>query len=250
MKLPGGGIARLAALVAHTLLGATIALIVPAGGLTDSRSGQAVVCWWHATLLKILGLRLHVLGTPAPAPALIVANHVSWIDIAAIGAVTPGRFVAKAEIRDWPLIGWLAARAGTLYIRRGDRRASAAVADQITQAFLRDQSVILFPEGTSTDGRDVHPFHARLLTPAIEAGCPVQPVALRYPGEDAGIHPAAPFINDDTLLAHLWRLLRARGEVHVELCFFAAEASAHMDARDLAERTRAVIRHHITETVA
>ncbi|MDA8361290.1 MAG: lysophospholipid acyltransferase family protein [Gammaproteobacteria bacterium] len=246
MKLPGGGVARLAALVAHTLLGALIALVAPTGGLTDNPSGQAVVRWWHATLLKILGLRLQVLGVPAPAPTLIVANHISWIDIAAIGAVTPGRFVAKAEIRDWPLIGWLAARAGTLYIRRGDRRASAAVADEITQAFLRDQSVILFPEGTSTDGRDVRPFHPRLLMPAIEAQCPVQPVALRYPARDGGVHPAAPFINDDSLLEHLWRLMRVRGEVHVELSFFAAEASAHMDARDLAERTRAVIRRHVT----
>ncbi len=247
MKLPGGGIARLAALIAHTLLGAVIALVLPAGSLTDTRTGQAIACWWHATLLRILGLRLRMLGAPAPAPALIVANHVSWLDIAAIGAVMPSRFVAKAEIRAWPLIGWLAARAGTLYIRRGDRSASAAVADEITQAFLRDQSVVLFPEGTSTDGRDVLPFHPRLFTPAIETECPVQPVALRYPGPDRGIHPAAPFINDDTLLAHLWRLVRARGEIVVEVSFFAVEASAHVTPRDLADRTREVIRRQLIQ---
>ncbi|MHB1513358.1 MULTISPECIES: lysophospholipid acyltransferase family protein [Acidiferrobacter] len=88
--------------------------------------------------------------------------------------------MAKSEIEGWPVLGWLARQAGTFYIKRGDRKASAAVATRMTEAFVRDQSVLLFPEGTSTDGRQVRPFHARLFAAAIEAGCPVQPVVLRY----------------------------------------------------------------------
>ncbi len=244
MKLPGGALVRLLGLIAHALWGTLVAVIVPSDALIETDAGRRIVQFWHRGVLSLLGIRLEALGRPVDAPTLIVANHISWVDIAALGALCPGHFVAKSEIEGWPVLGWLARQAGTFYIKRGDRKASAAVATRMTEAFVRDQSVLLFPEGTSTDGRQVRPFHARLFAAAIEAGCPVQPVALHYPDRSGAIHPAAPFIGDDTLLHHLWGLLRARGELAVELRFLAPELPTGLTARALATRAREVIVAH------
>lgn len=241
MKVPGGAFVRLFALMAHTLLGALIAALAPARTLTDTRAGRRTVALWHHGLLAILGLRVRVLGKPIGAPALIVANHISWVDIPALGALCSGHFVAKSEIATWPIMGWLAAQAGTYYIVRGDRQASAQVAVRMTDALLHDQSVLLFPEGTSTDGTVVRTFHARLFAAAIDSGRPVQPVAIHYPDHHGVNHPAAPYIGEDTLPRHLWRLLRARGEFVIEVHFLAPEVSAGLTARALAERTRNAI---------
>ncbi|WP_298139056.1 1-acyl-sn-glycerol-3-phosphate acyltransferase [Acidiferrobacter sp.] len=244
MKLPGGAFVRLLALIGHALWGVVVTAITPSGALSNSRAGRRVVRFWHQGVLAILGIRLKPLGAPLGAPVLIVANHISWIDIAALGALCPGHFVAKSEIEAWPVIGWLARLAGTYYIQRGDRSASAGVAQRMAEAFAHGQSVLLFPEGTSTDGRDVRPFHARLFTPAIEADCPIQPVLLRYPDATGATHPAAPFIGDDTLVHHLWGLLRARGEVTAEVRFFAPELPAGQSARALANRAHDIIATH------
>ncbi|MHB8253346.1 MAG: lysophospholipid acyltransferase family protein [Acidiferrobacter sp.] len=244
MRIPGGAFIRFFALIVHGLWGSLVAALVPAHALTDTRTGQRIVQFWHRGLLGILGLRLHALGKPADAPTLIIANHISWIDIPALGALCPGHFVAKSEISGWPIMGWLASQAGTYYIKRGDRKASAHVAARMTEAFLRDQSVLLFPEGTSTDGQDVRPFHARLFAAAIEGGCPVQPVVIHYPDPHGAMHPAAPYIGDDTLLKHLWRVLHARGEFVVEVHFLAPELSTGLTARVLALRTHEVIVAH------
>ncbi|MHB1513361.1 MULTISPECIES: lysophospholipid acyltransferase family protein [Acidiferrobacter] len=235
---------RLLGLIAHALWGTVVAIIAPADALIETDAGRRIVRFWHRGVLSLLGIRLEALGRPVDAPTLIVANHISWVDIAALGALCPGHFVAKSEIEGWPVLGWLARQAGTFYIKRGDRKASAAVATRMTEAFVRDQSVLLFPEGTSTDGRQVRPFHARLFAAAIEAGCPVQPVVLRYPDRSGAIHAAAPFIGDDTLLHHLWGLLRARGEFTVELRFLAPELPTGLTARALATRAREVIVAH------
>ncbi len=244
MKLPGGAPVRLLALIGHTLWGVLVALLAPAGALVDTATGRRIVRFWHRGALTLLGIPLKTMGKPVEAPALIVANHISWVDIAALGALCPGHFVAKSEIEAWPIFGWLARRAGTYYIQRGDRQASAAIAQRMTEALAHDQSVLLFPEGTSTDGRQVRPFHARLFAAAIDTGCPVQPVVLRYPDARGATHPAAPFIGDDTLLHHLWGLLRARTEFAVEVRFLAPELPAGLTARALANRAREVIVAH------
>ncbi len=244
MKVPGGSFLRLLALIAHALLGAVIAALSPGHTLTETETGQRIVRLWHRVLLAILGVRLRVHGTPAKCPALIVSNHISWVDIPALGAVCFGHFVAKSEISTWPIIGWLARQAGTFYIKRGDRKASAGVAERMSAAFRAHRSVLLFPEGTSTNGQGVRAFHARLFAAAIETGCPVQPVSVNYPDREGSIHRAAPFIGEDTLLQHIWRLLRARGEFVVDVQFLSPEPSLGLTARALAERSRDVIVAH------
>jgi 1-acyl-sn-glycerol-3-phosphate acyltransferase len=172
--------------------------------------------WWHRVLLRILGVRVRRHGEPVATAHLSVANHVSWLDISVINAIEPVRFVAKSEIRNWPLAGWLATAAGSFYLRRG-KGDVPRLADRLAVFLRGGGSVALFPEGTTSDGRGVLRFHARMFAPAIDARCAVQPVALRYHAVDG--RDIAPFVGDDDLLRHVLRVLRvARLDVDVTYC--------------------------------
>ena len=250
MKIPGGAVTRLLGIIGHIFLGCGITLVFPSGALMRTPRGQQIVRWWHYRLLRILGLELKVYGVPAAAPTLIVANHMSWVDFAAIGAVIPGHFVAKSEIRSWLLIGWLAKQGGTIYIKRGDRGASSTVDAQMVAALRQKESIILFPEGTTSDGQTVQMFHPRLFAVATEADVAVQPVALRYCDLANRPRPSASFIGDEVLAHHLWRLLRARGDLRVEVHFLAPEQSLGATALTLATNARSAILQCITPVCA
>ena len=196
-------------LAAHLAWGLALAAWLALG----ARAPREVVAQrWHRRLLDVLGLRVRVEGRPLRGPHLTVANHVSWLDIPVLGALEPTRFVGKAEIRDWPLAGWLATAAGTFYLRRG-RGGTAPLLDRLVP-HLRAGSVVIFPEGTTTDGTGVKPFHARLFAAALDARQPVQPVTIQYGLSRRGEN-IAPFIGDDSLAGHLLRLLRNPG---LEVC--------------------------------
>jgi 1-acyl-sn-glycerol-3-phosphate acyltransferase len=148
-------------------------------------------------------------------------------------------FVAKSEVRRWPLVGGLAARAGTLFLRRGNHDATSQVANQMTWLLAANRPVIVFPEGTSTDGSTVLRFHARLYQAASRIDGYIQAVAIRYPHE-SGINPAIPFVGDDDLAGHLWQLL-GEESIEVELHFCAALATEGRERRALADATRGQI---------
>ncbi|KAF7599594.1 MAG: 1-acyl-sn-glycerol-3-phosphate acyltransferase [Candidatus Dactylopiibacterium carminicum] len=150
-------------------------------------------CWrvkqgWARLLLHVLGVRLRAPATPLPAAALIVSNHTSWLDVFVINAVTPTHFVCKYDVRDWPLIGALVSLTGTLYIARGSRAAAARSAGAIAARLGGGDRVAVFPEGTTTHGERLLPFRPALFQAAVDAGVPVQPMALRY--EDAQGRPS------------------------------------------------------------
>lgn len=135
---------------------------------------------WSAALLNSIGVVVEAdMGAAVPG-ALLVANHVSWIDIFVINAVLPAAFVAKAEVRRWPLIGWLAARNDTIFLRRGSRGHAREINAEIAAVLAAEQQVAVFPEGTTTDGRSLLHFHAALIQPALLAARPVVPLALSY----------------------------------------------------------------------
>lgn len=159
--------------------------------------------------LKIIGVDLKVTGKPAPLPHLIVANHISWMDILCLGAVIPGYFVAKAQIDRWPLIGSLVRSAGTLYLTRERARHNLNIVERIADVIHQGSRVLLFPEGTTSDGSTVLRFHSSLLQAACQTGCLVQPVLLFYsdPAIPDRIHPLAGFVGDDDLVTNVWRLL-------------------------------------------
>lgn len=188
--------------------------------------------YWSRTLMAICGIRVVPGGVPILAgPVLWVANHVSWIDIFVINSVRATAFVAKSEIRGWPLIGWLVAGAGTLFIERGQRHAVHAVGESMQARFSQGAAVGLFPEGTTSEGDIVRPFHASLFEPARTAGVPIQPVALRFL-QHGRRSPLAAFVGEETLAANLWRVLGATG-LSVEIEFLSPLSAHEPDGRPL-----------------
>ena len=146
--------------------------------------------------------------TAAAAPD--VANHISWIDIWAIKQAFPVNFVAKSEVRDWPVIGWLAQRVGTLFIERARRHDTGRTASSMEEGLRQNACLCLFPEGTTTDGTELKPFKTGLLQSAINTESTVWPVALRYPRADGGINTAIAYDGDTTLLESMLAVLKQR----------------------------------------
>lgn len=188
---------RYARLALHLLEGTlTLACIAPLiAPSTVLRLRQR----WSTRLLAILGIELQVGSQPVAPGSLLVANHVSWVDIFVINALAPAAFISKAEVRSWPVIGWLAAKSDTVFLRRGSRGHARQVNAEIAALLDAGRNVAVFPEGTTTDGSHVLGFHAALLQPAIAAGHPVQPLALSYHGGD-GCPSRAPAYDGDVSL--------------------------------------------------
>jgi 1-acyl-sn-glycerol-3-phosphate acyltransferase len=197
---------------------------------------------WSRRLLAILRVRVAAHNAPALLPdrCLLVSNHVSWLDIFAVFAVFPSLFVAKSEIRRWPLVGRLVERVGTLFIERGSRRHARSMNERIVAALASGRVVAVCPEGTTTDGRTVKHFHAALLQPAIDAGAAVLPVALRYRNGQGGDTDAAIYIGDMSLVESMWRIARAPA-LEVELRFAAVIDPQGLRRRELAALARGVI---------
>lgn len=230
---------RLLRMGLHLLHGiAVMALRFPS---LDAAGRHQRIRWWSAKLVRVAGLQLQVSGSPRPGATLLLANHVSWLDIAAIHAVAPqARFVSKADVLAWPLLGWLIRGAGTLFIERERKRDALRVLHQVAQALQAGDTVAVFPEGTTGDGETLLPFHANLMQAAIATGTPVQGVALRYSDPAHRFSPAAQFLGETTLLQSVWRVLSAQAlSVHVELLL--PQGARHADRRALAEHVRGQI---------
>lgn len=178
--------------------------------LSDEQREMRVQLWARG-MLKVLGIELRLHGQPPLAgPVLLVANHISWLDILVMHAARHCRFVSKADVKRWPLIGTLATGGGTLYIERESRRDAMRVVHRMAQGLQDDQVVAVFPEGTTGDGITLLQFHANLIQAAISADAPVQPVALRFVDARSGALSLAPsYVGDESLVGSLWRTLRA-----------------------------------------
>lgn len=204
---------------AHVLLGVAIVIVI--FPFADQAARNRINRAWSRILLALCGARLVSSGKEIPAAIrsdgidplavgrLALANHVSWLDIFAINAVMPSRFVAKAEIGRWPLLGILVSRSGTLYIERGRRHAVAAMNQSVSEHLKLGETIVLFAEGTTTDGSELLPFHSNLIAPAINVGAPIWPVAISYK-ERGQRSSAAAFIGEMGLLTSLARVLVAR----------------------------------------
>ncbi|HSN31941.1 MAG TPA: lysophospholipid acyltransferase family protein [Ideonella sp.] len=225
---------RLARCLGHTLHG--MAICAFAFPRLDTPARMRHVQRWSARMLAALGVECAVDGAAHAGPVLLVANHVSWLDILAINAVQPARFVAKAEVHRWPLLGWLVASAGTLFIERERKRDALRVVHQVAAALAAGEVVAVFPEGTTSAGDAVLPFHANLLQAALSAGAPLQPIALRYSDARGTVSRAAAYVGETSLAASLWQVLWAR-ELRVRVALLAVEPSL-LDRRAMAERVR------------
>ena len=165
-----------------------------------------VIRAWSTGLMRVFGFRLRRIGTPLPGAVMFVANHVSWVDISILHSQHMMGFVAKREIRSWPLIGWMATRAETIFHQRGSNESLGGVLQAMLERLRGGRAVGVFPEGGTRDGREVGPFHARIFMAAVEAGVPVQPVALRY-GDQGAAQPLVAFARGERFLGNFVRLL-------------------------------------------
>jgi 1-acyl-sn-glycerol-3-phosphate acyltransferase len=245
---------RAVLLVLHVLVGIAIAFIAfPLCRRQATRN--RINHTWSRWVLRLAGVRLRYRGPPLSAELaatgitpgsdgrLLLSNHVSWIDIFAINAVMPCRFVAKAEIVRWPVIGGMVAHSGTLFIER-DRRRAVATVNAAVQGYLgAGESIGVFPEGTTTRGDALLPFHSNLLAPAVATACPVWPVALSY-RERGRFSDAAAFVGDMSLVESLGKVLLADA-LEVEVAFLPALAPAALtDRHSIARAAHAALAAH------
>jgi 1-acyl-sn-glycerol-3-phosphate acyltransferase len=231
---------RLARLAVHLVRGLLVtSLIFPwiSRPRRDARTRR-----WSKKLLAIMSVSVREHNAPSELAdrCVLVLNHISWVDIFVINARSPATFIAKSEIRSWPFVGWLCTLVGTLYIERGKpsaaRKATAAIVAELERGTL----IAVFPEGTTTFGRSLEPFHAALFQPAIDADATLQPIALRYL-DRAGAHSdAAGFVGETSFAESVWTIVSAR-HIVADLHFLSPAAAHGETRRSLAERTEASI---------
>lgn len=231
---------RLLRAVAHGIQGLLIIVLRFPRLNEEQRAAQVML--WSRGLLACLGIKVEVReavpGAAAlPGPLLIVANHISWLDIVALHAARFCRFISKADVLRWPLIGRLASGAGTLFIKRESRRDAQRVVHHMAERLQAGDVLAVFPEGTTTTGDDLLPFHANLLQAAISAEAPVQPVALEFLDRAGNRSYAPSYVGDETLFGSIWRTARANG-VTVRLVFGEPRAATGRDRRVWATELR------------
>jgi 1-acyl-sn-glycerol-3-phosphate acyltransferase len=193
------------------------------------RLDDRLVRAWSAGLMRVFGFRLRRTGTPLPGATVFVANHVSWVDIIALHSQRMMGFVAKREIAGWPLVGWMAARGETIFHQRGSTESLGGVLHEMLARLRAGRSVGVFPEGRTRDGREVGPFHARIFLAAVEAGAPVQPVALRY-GVGGVAQTAVAFRPGEDFVGNFLRLLGEPARI-AEVRFLAPIAPGDAEGR-------------------
>lgn len=233
-------VGRLARALVHGLRGwRTIRLRFPHLGQPEQ---EACVQAWALRMLDILGVGLEVRGiAPAHGPLMLVANHISWLDILVIHATRHCRFVSKSDVEGWPLIGRLATGAGTLYIARESRRDAMRVVHRMAASLTAGEILAVFPEGTTSDGVSLLPFHGNLVQAAISANAPALPVALDFVDAITGARTLTPcYIGDDTLVGSLWRTLSGPA-ITARVTFGTAQFSDGRDRRTWARELRGAV---------
>ncbi|WP_333763446.1 lysophospholipid acyltransferase family protein [Streptomyces sp. IBSBF 2390] len=231
--------ARAAAAVPRAVLRLTAVVALLLAGVLLSPFGARIPAdWvrrWSRTVVRAIGVQVRVTGAAPPdGGVLLVANHISWLDIPLLAAVRPARMLAKDEIRRWPVAGRLAARGGVLFIERDRLRALPATVARVAGALRDGAAVAAFPEGSTWCGRAQGHFRRAVFQAALDAGVPVQPVRLSYRTAQGRAATAAAFVGDDTLFASLWRVATARGLVAEVEVRPLIPAAGHPDRRSLA----------------
>lgn len=224
-------------IIVHIIYGLLLAMVLTVtGSFAPKRYLRLRSLWtrrWLSAAVRILGVHITLTGRQVTGTALFTANHVSWLDILAMAAVLDGDFIAKQEVRNWPLLGWLAMNGGTLFVQRGKTSHCKRVIEEATFRLKSGRNVILFPEGTTTDGRQVLPFKPVLLRSAVLAHVPVQPVALQYHTCN-GRKQRVAFLGEADFISDLWKVM-AMKKIHLHISFCSPLQSGAVHERSLAE---------------
>ncbi|MEY3244779.1 MAG: hypothetical protein RJB20_1019 [Pseudomonadota bacterium] len=238
---------RLIRIALHTLSGvAMAALVMP---LSSKNGRLAIILWWSKKLLRILNLQVKVYGQTPPTYAsarnnLLVANHISWLDIHAINSLLPVRFIAKSDIKSWPVFGYLAKKSQVLFIERGKRQHATRIVELTTQSLKAGDNVCLFPEGTTTDGTCIAPFKGSVMQSALQAKSTIWPIAIRYPRLDGSINTEVAYAGDTTLVESILSVVglqQAILELHFLQPILFGQEAAQQHRRDLTQHIQQLI---------
>jgi 1-acyl-sn-glycerol-3-phosphate acyltransferase len=230
---------RIARMAVHLFWG--VVLVATVFPLLPERARLYLKARWSRQLLAVLGVRFRTTGTP-PAHGLLVANHISWLDIYAINALAPTIFLSKDEVRHWPVIGWFAKQGGTLFLERGSRAAAQRAKENLIAELRAGHLVGVFPEGTTGFGDHVMPFHAALFQSAIDARVAIMPASIRYTDRQERPTVAAAYVGETSLWECVRSIVAASG-LTVRVAFLPAVETAGADRRHLAHHSHQVISH-------
>jgi lyso-ornithine lipid O-acyltransferase len=203
---------------------------------------DALKMHWLKRFSAIMNLRITKEGELPTQTALLVSNHISWLDIIVIGQYLPAYFVAKSDILSWPVIGYLSQQGGTIFIRRGNKKHIKATTEKMSWVLKQNRNIIAFPEGTTTQGDEVRGFHASLFQPALLTKSAIQPVALQYQGL---AEQQAPFIGEDDFIPHLIKML-SLDKIEVRVSFLPVLKSSGRDRHSVGIEARDMISQEIS----
>ncbi len=207
-------------------------------------TNEFILVYWSRLLCFICGLKVYVHGQKPESPVLLVANHVSWLDIPIIHSLMLAGFVAKNEIKYWPILGWITMVGDTLFLKRGSAESRKGVINQIKKRLNDNRSVAVFPEGTVTDGSYLRTFHRQLIHAAIETQTPIQPVAIKFLNADGTRNDQVGFLNNEFFLTHVWRVLSLPNST-VEIHCGALVNDFDLGARTVTLQARAYIEQEL-----
>ena len=199
---------------------------------------------WLKVFSSIMKLSVIREGELPKDGALLISNHISWLDIIVIGQYLPVYFVAKSDISSWPIIGYLSRQGGTIFIRRGNKKSIKETTEKMIWVLKQNSNIVAFPEGTTTSGNEVLSFHASLFQPALLTKSVIQPVVIQYEG--AAKHQA-PFIGEDDFVRHLIKML-CLDKVEVRLSFLPVIKSLGKDRHTVCVEAREKIYEKISES--
>ncbi|MGR3807703.1 lysophospholipid acyltransferase family protein [Pasteurella testudinis] len=239
-------------LIAYFLLSGVFQMLVLFRWCTPEQK-LARIQRWSQHILNVFNIRVNAHNVPHFSQvkgAMFICNHVSWLDIFAINAVLPGQFIAKEDVRNWPIIGYLAAQANTVFVsrQRGNGSTQGKV-DGVAAALRQGAQVTLFPEGTSTNGEQVLPFKSSFFQAAIDAEAKIWPLLCFYPAENGGSNHTMAYYGDVSLVQSLKDLAKQKSAV-IELTFYEAIDAAGKDRRDLADKTQEIIAVELAKALA
>lgn len=239
---------RIAKMLAHTLYGAILAItLLP---LASANLRNAIVSHWSRTLLRRMNIHVTVTGQVPPQDTkgvMFLANHVSWADIHVLNSVHAVRFIAKSEIRSWPVFGWFAMKANTLFIDREKRHDAGRIVNTVSVSLTAGDCLCYFPEGTTTDGTHTLPFKGSITQAAINTQSTVWPFSIRYPDDAGGYNTEMAYFGDMSLMDSIGLVL-AQHSPKVEIRFAAPIQPPHQDRRELTHLARTVITQQLGQT--
>lgn len=234
----------------HTLLGLAIASIL--FPFTGNQIKAKLIQWWCSKLLAAFNIQVEVVGSPPTSTTfssntMLVANHISWSDIHALNSLVPLRFIAKSEIKNWPIFGYLVSKANTLFIDRSKRQDAKRTIDIAYTSLQNGDNLCFFPEGTTTDGTEIKPFKSSLIQAAILAKSTIWPVAIHYPKPDGSINTKIAYAGETTLVESMHSMLLQKEPVIVLhfLTPISPSEYADMDRRSLTLHIESLIRKQL-----